>query len=234
MHKVHHILFDLDGTLVDSSGAIQASLAHALQSLGRGLPPDCAVESLIGTPLVDIFRDRFGITGAPAEQAIAQYRDHYDRHAHMGTKVYARIAETLDRLCTAGIGLYVATVKPSPVAEKVLRDMGLNRFFSGVAGSSMDHARRDKGDIIRYALQQHDLEARHSGATEVSTKLSANSKQLKLIITDNGHGLNGEVPASLKRRARLLGGQVVSEKAEPEGTRIILKLNIRRWRILKI
>jgi phosphoglycolate phosphatase len=162
MHKVHHILFDLDGTLVDSSGAIQASLAHALQSLGRGLPPDCAVESLIGTPLVDIFRDRFGITGAPAEQAIAQYRDHYDRHAHMGTKVYARIAETLDRLCTAGIGLYVATVKPSPVAEKVLRDMGLNRFFSGVAGSSMDHARRDKGDIIRYALQQHDLEARHS------------------------------------------------------------------------
>lgn len=162
MHKVHHILFDLDGTLVDSSGAIQASLAHALQSIGHGLPADCEVESLIGTPLVDIFRDRFGITGELAEQAIARYREHYDRHAHTGTKVYARMAETLDGLCTAGIGLYVATVKPSRVAEKVLRDMGLNRFFSGVAGSSMDHARRDKGDIIRYALQQNDLEARHS------------------------------------------------------------------------
>jgi phosphoglycolate phosphatase len=160
--KIHHALFDLDGTLVDSSGAIQAALAHALQRLGRHCPPDFAIAKRIGMPLVDIFRDDFGIVGDPAEQAIAHYRDFYDRQAQVGTRVYNRVVETLEHLRASGIGLFVATVKPSPIAEKVLRDMGLKRHFSGVAGSSMDHARRDKADIIRHALQRYGLEASHS------------------------------------------------------------------------
>lgn len=162
MEKIHHALFDLDGTLVDSSGAIQAALAHALQRLGRHYPPDFTIARRIGMPLVDIFRDEFGIVGDPAEQAIAHYREFYDRQAQVGTRVYDRVAETLERLCASGIGLFVATVKPSPIADKVLRDMGLRRYFRGVAGSSMDHARRDKADIIRHALQQHGLAASHS------------------------------------------------------------------------
>jgi len=162
MQKINHILFDLDGTLVDSSRAIQAALDQALRSLGRHFPADCPIGKLIGTPLVDIFRDQFGIVGEPAEQAITHYRQYYDRQAQAGTRVYDHVEEMLDRLCALGIGLFVATVKPSSIAEKVLRDMGLQRYFKGVSGSSMDHLRRDKGEIIRHALQQYDLEPGHS------------------------------------------------------------------------
>jgi len=162
MQKINHILFDLDGTLVDSSGAIKAALDHALQGLGRHYPPDCPIERLIGTPLVDIFREQFGIVGEPAERGIAHYREYYDRNAQAGTRVYDHVEEALDRLCGSGIGLFVATVKPSPIAEKVLRDMGLRRYFKGVAGSSMDHLRRDKGDIIRHTLQQYGLRPGHA------------------------------------------------------------------------
>jgi phosphoglycolate phosphatase len=160
--KINHILFDLDGTLVDSSGAIKAALDHALQALGRHYPPDCPIEGLIGTPLIDIFREQFGIVGEPAERAIAQYREYYDRQARGGTRVYDHVEETLDRLCASGIGLFVATVKPSPIAEKVLHEMGLQRYFKGVSGSSMDHRLRGKGDIIRHTLQQYGLEAGHA------------------------------------------------------------------------
>ncbi|MDF7826811.1 hypothetical protein P4B35_22480 [Pontiellaceae bacterium B12227] len=69
---------------------------------------------------------------------------------------------------------------------------------------------------------------RHSGATEVSTQLTANRKELTLIIADNGHGLDGEVPASLKRRARLLGGQVSSASAQNGGTHISLLVKFRK------
>lgn len=162
MQKIHHILFDLDGTLVDSSGAIQAALTHGLQRLGLEYPADCAIESLIGMPLLDILRDRFGIVGEPAERVITHYREYYDQRAQGETRVYERVAETLNTLCAAGIGLFVATVKPSPIAAKVLRDMGLQGYFKGVAGSSMDHARRDKAHIIRHALQQYGLEAGRS------------------------------------------------------------------------
>ena len=162
MQKINHILFDLDGTLVDSSDAIRASLIHALQGLGLEFPAGSAIGALIGTPLLDIFRDRFGVTGEPAERAIERYREHYDNHARAGTRVYDLVPETLDVLRRSGIGLFVATVKPSRIADKVLRDMGLWPYFKGIAGSSMDHARRDKADIIRHALQQFGLEASHS------------------------------------------------------------------------
>jgi phosphoglycolate phosphatase len=160
--KIHHVLFDLDGTLVDSSGAIQAAMAHALQHLGCHFPPGFAIENWIGISLVDVFRDAFGIVGEPAEQAIAQYRQHYDDYAQAGTQVYDRVAETLNGLCASGTGLFVATVKPTPIAEKVLRDMGLKRYFKGVAGSSMDNARREKAEIIRHTLQQFGLNADHA------------------------------------------------------------------------
>ncbi|MDF7823559.1 hypothetical protein P4B35_06000 [Pontiellaceae bacterium B12227] len=73
---------------------------------------------------------------------------------------------------------------------------------------------------------------RHSGATRVAATLTGNGKEIQLAITDNGHGLTGDVPASLKRRARLLGAQVSTEKSEPGGTRIILKLKTRRFGVI--
>ena len=74
---------------------------------------------------------------------------------------------------------------------------------------------------------------RHSGATEVSTQLIADHPTIQLTISDNGHGFNGDVPSSLKRRARLLGAQVSSKKSESGGTRITLKLKTNKWIRLK-
>jgi phosphoglycolate phosphatase len=162
MTEIHNILFDLDGTLVDSSGAIRASLNHALECLGSEWPPDMAVESVIGMALVDILRERFDITGERAEAGVRLYREHYDVHAQAHSHVYDQVDELLAQLSQAGCKLFVATVKPGPIAEKVLRDMGLSRWFSGVAGSSMDHSRREKSAIIGHALRKFGLAAEHS------------------------------------------------------------------------
>jgi phosphoglycolate phosphatase len=162
MKELHNILFDLDGTLVDSSRAIRASLSYALERLGSGMPPDRGVETFIGLPLLEILADTFGITGQRAELGIRHYREHYDEHAQSESRVYDHVEELLERLDRAGFRLFVATVKPAPIAEKVLRDMRLRPWFSGVAGSSMDHSRRDKSAIIRHALEQFGLAAEHS------------------------------------------------------------------------
>ena len=162
MREIHNILFDLDGTLVDSSAAIRASLDHALQRLGSGWPADMAIESVIGMALVDILRERFGITGDLAEAGVQHYREHYDVHAQSHSCVYDQIGDVLPQLRCAGCRLFVATVKPGPIAEKVLQDMGLSPWFSGVAGSSMDHSRREKSAIIEHALREFDLAPEHS------------------------------------------------------------------------
>lgn len=69
---------------------------------------------------------------------------------------------------------------------------------------------------------------RHSGATRVHSRLAADEDQVALMVSDNGRGLKGGVPASLRRRARLLGAEVEVGAVEPQGARVVLLLR-RRW-----
>lgn len=73
---------------------------------------------------------------------------------------------------------------------------------------------------------------RHSGATQVQSRLSATKNEIRLAVSDNGRGIGGEVPASLKRRARLLGAEVVAGTSSGLlGTRIDLRLRKNRFGI---
>lgn len=74
---------------------------------------------------------------------------------------------------------------------------------------------------------------RHSEATRVHTQLKAADGQIRLTVTDNGRGLDGHVPSSLKRRARLFGADLQVRKADPAGSVVILKLKNRWLNILK-
>jgi len=73
---------------------------------------------------------------------------------------------------------------------------------------------------------------RHSGATRFGTRLTATPGKVSLTISDNGKGLselpNADIPASLKRRARLLRAKLVVGKGDAGGTQITLLLNTRR------
>ncbi|MDF7825990.1 hypothetical protein P4B35_18310 [Pontiellaceae bacterium B12227] len=68
---------------------------------------------------------------------------------------------------------------------------------------------------------------RHSGASEISTRLAGGPKETLLTICDNGKGLNGQVPPSLKRRARLLRAKLTAETPAAGGTCITLRLRRR-------
>lgn len=162
LNHIRNILFDLDGTLVDSGETILASVLHALGRLD--IDPDSGpdVESLIGVPLLDIFVGEYGMPDGQAHRAIDIYRDHYEQLNQAGTKVYDGVREGLHHLQKHGYGLYIATVKPTSIAEKVLQDLDLRQHFSGVAGASMGPERRGKAGIITHALGKFDLDAGRS------------------------------------------------------------------------
>jgi phosphoglycolate phosphatase len=159
---IRNVLFDLDGTLVDSSATIGASLAHALEQMNAGPMAADFAQTFIGRPLFDIFRGEFAMSKEQARQAIDHYRLHYDALNQAGTRVYEGIPDLLTALQFAGYRLFVATVKPTKIAEKVLGDMELRPFFDGVAGASMGPERREKAGIIAHALARYGLEAEQS------------------------------------------------------------------------
>ena len=156
MTALSNVLFDLDGTLVDSRQTIVRSIRHALDFMGVSAQAT-SVERLIGRPLYDIFRENYGLSRQHAFEAIDAYRDHYDGLNQAGTRVYDGVREGLSELQSAGFDLYVATVKPTAIADKVLRDLGLRPHFTGVAGASMGPERRDKRRIIAWALAEFGL-----------------------------------------------------------------------------
>ena len=155
---IRNVLFDLDGTLVDSSRTIGLSIEFALNGMQVNKTADKPVETMIGAPLLDIFRNEFELTDEQAYAAIDLYRNHYDSLNQAGTVVYESIREVLPALKEAGYRLFIATVKPTSIADKVLSDLDLRSCFDGIAGSSMDSKRRGKSSIIAYALETFGLD----------------------------------------------------------------------------
>jgi phosphoglycolate phosphatase len=162
MHNLKNLIFDLDGTLVDSSKTIGMSIEFAIDGMSFTKRSDKPIEAMIGAPLLDIFREEFGMSDEQAFAAIDLYREHYDSLKQEGTRVYENVRDVLTALTHAGFRLFIATVKPTSIAEKVLDDLELKSSFDGVAGASLGSERRDKSSIIAHALKTFGLDPMHS------------------------------------------------------------------------
>ena len=158
LNGIQNLLFDLDGTLVDSRRTIVDSIRYALRKMGLDSASAGDVESLIGKPLLEIFTGHYGLDSSRALEAIDIYRDYYDGLAQAGTTVYEGVREGLVELSSGGYRLFLATVKPTRIAEKVLTDLNLHLHFDGVAGASMGPERRRKAAIIAFALSEFGLD----------------------------------------------------------------------------
>ena len=155
MAPVRLVLFDLDGTLVDSSPGIHASIRVAADALGLPAPTADQLTAMVGPPLQDGFAAAFGLTGADVDRAVTAYRAHYAAGAILDAPVYPGIAELLDVLRADGAVLAVATSKPEEFARGILDHVGLTDAFASVHGATMDGRVRHKQQVVGLALAAH-------------------------------------------------------------------------------
>jgi phosphoglycolate phosphatase len=149
------VLFDLDGTLVDSAPGIHASVREAVAALGLPEPSPRQLRSMVGPPLQDGFALVFGLSGTDVVRAIDAYRAHYAAGAMLEAEVYPGIRELLDRLRSDGAVLAVATSKPEPFAVRILSHARLVGEFASVHGATFDGAVRHKDQVVAAALTRH-------------------------------------------------------------------------------
>ena len=146
------ILFDVDGTLIDSAPGILNTLEEVFSSMGV----DVARSDLgryIGPPLRKSFGEHFS-DPAKIEEATELYRESYrEKGSHEGT-AYPGAAEMLRRLKEAGFVLCTATSKPTVVVTPILEEQGLAPYFDFIGGASMDESRDTKTEVVRYVLTQ--------------------------------------------------------------------------------
>ncbi len=146
------VIFDFDGVLIDSRFAVSHCMNRALAAHGL---PERAPEELyryIGPPTSIAFADLLGEPQeAPLVSAVIRsYRECYGATAVENTRVFDGIPEALTHLA-AEHRLAVATSKPLPFAEQLLRGLGLRDRFAAVAGPALDAA-DDKTATLAAAL----------------------------------------------------------------------------------
>ncbi len=163
--KKEYLLFDLDGTLTDSRPGIFQSIRHALEYYDM-TAEDAQLQPFLGPPLVDSFMKYFGFSKERVEECVVHYREYYRPKGMFENEVYPGVPEGLKCLQDAGCKLMLATSKPELFARQILDHFDLTKYFTIIAGASMDEKRNTKADVLRYLLAQiPDVEqARERGA----------------------------------------------------------------------
>ncbi|MDT0277509.1 HAD hydrolase-like protein [Blastococcus goldschmidtiae] len=149
------VLFDLDGTLVDSAPGIHASVRHATAALGIPEPTPDQLRGMVGPPLQDGFALVLGLGVDDVPGAVAAFRTHYAAGALLDVTVHDGIPGLLADLRAAGATLAVATSKPEPFAVRVLDHTGLLPAFASVHGATLDGTVRHKDQVVAAALGAH-------------------------------------------------------------------------------
>ena len=130
--RLDAVLFDLDGTLIDSVDLILQSFRHATAVVLGESPPDEVMMRDVGLPLARQMRD---ISEEHADDLLRAYREHNARAHDQLVREYPETAETLLWLGACGLRLGVVTSKLQSLARRGLELFDLARFFDVVVGA---------------------------------------------------------------------------------------------------
>lgn len=146
------VLFDLDGTITDSSEGIVNSIKYALSRLGFPEEPTEKIKQFIGPPLQQTFKINYGISDY--QNAVTIYREYYAEKGIYENRLYDGIVAVLDQLKNEGYTIGLATGKPTYYSHIILKHFKIDHYFNAVVGSNMDGTRGEKPEIIRDVLAE--------------------------------------------------------------------------------
>ena len=152
------LLFDLDGTLIDSAVGITRCAAYAFEKLGEPVPDDATLRSWIGPALrvsfAPLLRD-----DARVEQAVELYRERFETQGWTEHEIYDGSADAIETLHAGGHRLAVVTAKNEPHARRIIDHLPFGHRFVDVVGATFDGRLSHKPELIGEALQRLDVAA---------------------------------------------------------------------------
>ncbi|WP_170299669.1 HAD hydrolase-like protein [Boudabousia tangfeifanii] len=149
-YKYQTLLFDLDGTMTDSSAPVMAALRVTFKEFGVADHTDAELQKYIGPPLTESFREFAQISEDDLPAALEHYRQQYQAVMLEGT-AFPGIIEMLKSAHEAGIHTAMATSKSEPYAQEIADHLGFSPYLDVQVGASEERA--DKSAVIAHALK---------------------------------------------------------------------------------
>lgn len=143
------VLFDLDGTLIDSEAGIVGSMRHAL---GTDAPAHAVLRSWIGPPLRTSFPGVLGEDAERVERAVARYHERFDAIGWSEHTVYPGIADVVAALVARGDRLAIVTSKLHAQAARIVAHLPFGTAFERVYAPAPESSDSEKAAMIAQAL----------------------------------------------------------------------------------
>jgi len=156
-HWPRAVVFDLDGTLIDSIGDIADALNATLAT--RGLPdlPEDHIKQMVGAGVPELVRRGLSAHGVGADDVAPFVRELVERYSAQPaarTRLYEGAEDLLASLSRNGVRLGICTNKPQGITELVLAELGIAGHFSAVVGTTPDLPRKPDPAMLRAALDR--------------------------------------------------------------------------------
>lgn len=179
--KYDIVLFDLDGTITESSEGIKKGLEYTLEKLNMKYDGLDDYSLYIGPPLMDTFKNLFKLNQEEAEQAYKYYFEYYNEKGKFQCVLYNGILDVIKDVKASGAKTAVCTSKYEPFAIEIIEHMKMGNLFNAICGSNKEGTRRKKEDLIPYALNKVNKKDKESVVLIGDTKFDAEGAKITNI-----------------------------------------------------
>lgn len=215
MKNYENLLFDLDGTLIDSKQGITNSVKYALKYFGIQVKCIEDLYKFIGPPLRESFSQYYGFNKEDTEIAVTKYREYFLENGIYQNTLYAGVPEMLRKLKNANKNLIIATSKVEEYTKQILENLQISSYFSYVCGSTFDDSRSKKAQIINYILTTNNLSSKNT-----------------IMIGDRSHDIVGAKEMNLDSIGVLYGYGSYDELQKAGATYIVSNINELQTKLL--
>ncbi|MDF1545697.1 MAG: HAD family hydrolase [bacterium] len=151
MNKFKNIIFDLDGTLIDSSDGVVAAVNYSLEMMNQPLQSPERIKEYIGYPLSKMYPD---FTDAPVKELYRHFQIRAAETVVQATVALDGVHELLEELKSRGINLGIGTTKIKRHVDGILDKLGWHSLFSATVGGDEVRQVKPEPDVFLLALDR--------------------------------------------------------------------------------
>ena len=153
MRNYDYVIFDFDGTVIDTGEGILRSLQYAFEVQGHAVPDLSDLKKFIGPPIYYSFTTFYGVSEEKVGDYIKSYRKRYREKGIYEACLYDGMVETLKALRQDGVKLGIASSKPQTLIYDVMEHFHLTALFDAVVGTQFDDSNHaGKADLVRKSM----------------------------------------------------------------------------------
>ena len=208
MTKYDYVIFDFDGTVVDTGEGILKSLQYSFKEMGREVPDLNDLKKFIGPPIYYSYTTFYGVSEEEVGMYIKKYRERYKEKGIYECALYDGMTQLLDSLKSAGIKIGIASSKPIHLIYSVADYLGITEKFDAIVGVKID-------------------DSNHSSKTQLvidaMAEMGASDKSKVLMVGDRLFDIDGAAGAGVDSCGAIWGYGSEEEFREHNATHIVYK-----------